>query len=169
MGCPLVLNLFPLVGLQNHCLQLKKQYFTKMSTEDTRNESVTAAGSQYGGKGSWQMQANGGIFVAQSSSGWQLRDFLNVSLCLITLQWTFLSGACIPCFLLFEHLESFLHTKLVSQQFHCLITRELPSVCFKSSTYCLHFMPPFFSLPYYPKIYKHSAHSFYSGYLYFLF
>lgn len=66
-------------------------------------------------------------------------------------------------FLVFEHLKSLVCTKLGNKKFRCLVTQEPPPVYFKSSVYCLHVMPPFFSLHYRPKIYRYIACCFYSG------
>lgn len=64
-----------------------------LGTEETRSESVIAAGRKYLGKGIRQGQANGDSFAAHSPSSLRLRDFQTVSLHLVALQRAFLSGA----------------------------------------------------------------------------
>lgn len=118
---------------------------------------------EYLEKGIRQRQANGYVFAAHSPSGLQLRDLLTVSLCLRALQCAFFLGLGL---LVLEDLKSLVCTKLGSKKFHCLNTQEPPPVYFKSSICCLHFMPPFFSLLRYPKMYRRIACCFFSGYLY---
>lgn len=134
--------------------------FSKKSPEDTRKEPVAVASREYLGKGTRKREANGDIFAAHSLRGLQLRGFLNVSRCLIALQRAFLSGL---GFLAFEHLKSSVCAKLGSRKLHCILTGAPPPPCFNSSVGCLHFTPPFFSLRYYPRMYRRSACGFYPG------